>query len=71
VRTEFLNEQLVTRLGPSGPLTCEGLGVTMNAFVTAVLIGAALLAVAIWVEVRERRSAPGDGNYRSSGPPRS
>jgi hypothetical protein len=43
----------------------------MNAFVTAVLIGAALLAVAIWVEVRERRSAPGDGNYRSSGPPRS
>jgi hypothetical protein len=40
----------------------------MNAFVTAVLMGAALLAVAIWVEVRERRAAPGDGNYRSSGP---
>jgi hypothetical protein len=46
-------------------------GVTMNAFVPAVLIGVALFAVAIWVEVRERRSAPGDGNYRSSGPPRS
>jgi hypothetical protein len=40
----------------------------MNAFVTAVLMGAALLAVAIWVEVRERRAAPGDGSYRSSGP---
>jgi multisubunit Na+/H+ antiporter MnhC subunit len=43
----------------------------MNAFVTAVVIGVALLAVAIWVEVRERRAAPGDGNYRSSGPPNS
>jgi multisubunit Na+/H+ antiporter MnhC subunit len=32
----------------------------MNAFVTAVLIGAAMLAVAAWVEVRERRTAPGD-----------
>jgi hypothetical protein len=43
----------------------------MNAFVTAIVIGAVLLAVAIWVEVRERRAAPGDGNYRSSGPPSS
>jgi hypothetical protein len=40
----------------------------MNAFVTAVLMGVALLAIAVWVEVRERRVAPGDGNYRSSGP---
>ena len=40
----------------------------MNAFVTAVLMGVALLAIAVWVEVRERRPAPGDGNYRSSGP---
>lgn len=43
----------------------------MNALVTAILVGFALLAVAIWVEVGERRSAPGDGNYRGSGPPRS
>lgn len=43
----------------------------MNAIVTAVVIGVALLAVAILVEVRERRGAPGDGNYRSSGPPHS
>ena len=42
--------------------------VSMNAFATAVLVGAALLALAVWVEVRERRAAPGDGNYRSSGP---
>jgi hypothetical protein len=41
----------------------------MSAFVTAILIGVVLLAVAVWVEVRERRAAPGDGNYRSSGPP--
>jgi len=43
----------------------------MNAFVTAALIGIALLAVAVWVEVRERRAEPGDGSYRGSGPPRS
>jgi hypothetical protein len=43
----------------------------MNGVITAVLLGIALLVVAIWVEGRERRSAPGDGNYRSSGPPRS
>jgi hypothetical protein len=43
----------------------------MSVVITPVLIGIALLGVAIWVEVRERRSAPGDGNYRSSGPPRS
>jgi hypothetical protein len=43
----------------------------MNAVVTAVMMGAALLTVAIWVEIRERRAAPGDGDYRSSGPPRS
>jgi len=41
----------------------------MSAFVTAILMGAALLAVAVWVEVHERRAAPGDGNYRSSGQP--
>jgi hypothetical protein len=40
----------------------------MNAFVTAVLVGIALLAIAVWVEVRERRAAPDDGNYLSSGP---
>jgi hypothetical protein len=43
----------------------------MNALVTAVVMGAALLAIAIWVELRERRGAPGDGDYRSSGRPRS
>jgi hypothetical protein len=41
----------------------------MNASVTAISMGVALLAVAVWVEIRERRAAPGDGNYRS-GPPR-
>ncbi len=30
----------------------------MNALVTAVVIGAALLAIAVWIEVRERRIAP-------------
>jgi hypothetical protein len=40
-------------------------------FVTAGLVGFAMLALAIWVEVREQRVAPGDGNYRNSGPPSS
>jgi hypothetical protein len=40
----------------------------MDAFVTAVLIGIAMLVVAVWIEVRERRAAPDDGNYRNSGP---
>lgn len=39
----------------------------MNAFITAGVIAAGLLVVAIWVEIRERRVAVGDGNYRSSG----
>jgi len=43
----------------------------MNAIVIAILLGLALLALAILIEVRERRSAPGDGNYRGSGPPQS
>ena len=30
----------------------------MNALVAAVLIGTALLAIAVWIEVRERRVAP-------------
>lgn len=42
----------------------------MNAILTAAVIGTALLALAIWIEIRERRVEPGDGNYRSSGPPR-
>jgi hypothetical protein len=33
-------------------------GINMNAFVTAVLMGVALLAIAVWVEIRERRAAP-------------
>jgi hypothetical protein len=41
--------------------------VNMNAFVTAGLIGIALLTIAIWVEIRERRPALGDGDYRNSG----
>ena len=40
----------------------------MNAVVTAVLVGVAMLVLAVWVEVRERRAAPGDGDYRSLGP---
>jgi hypothetical protein len=43
----------------------------MAALVTAAVIGTALLALAVWIELRERRDAPGDGNYRNSGPPRS
>jgi hypothetical protein len=39
----------------------------MSALVTAAVIGTALLSLAIWVEIRERRPAPGDGTYRSSG----
>ena len=42
----------------------------MNAILTAAVIGTALLALAIWIEIRERRVEPGDGSYRSSGPPR-
>jgi hypothetical protein len=45
--------------------------VNMNAILTAAVIGTAFLALAIWIEVRERRVEPGDGSYRSSGPPRS
>jgi hypothetical protein len=41
----------------------------MSALLTAAVIGTALLTVAIWVEIRERRAAPGDGSYRSSGKP--
>lgn len=40
----------------------------MNAVVTAVLVGVAMLVLAVWVEVRERRAAPGDGDYHSLGP---
>jgi hypothetical protein len=47
---------------------CE---VPMSAVVTAAVIGTALLVLAIWIERRERVGAPGDGNYRNSGPPRS
>jgi multisubunit Na+/H+ antiporter MnhC subunit len=43
----------------------------MDAVLTAAVIGTALLALAIWIEIRERRVAPGDGSYRNSGPPRS
>jgi hypothetical protein len=43
----------------------------MNAILTAAVIGTGLLALAIWIEIRERRVEPGDGSYRSSGPPRS
>jgi hypothetical protein len=49
----------------------RGEGATMNAVVTAAVMVTGLLIVAIWVEIRERRVAPGDGDYRSSGPPRS
>ena len=39
----------------------------MAALVTAALVGMGLLTLAIWIEIRERRTAPGDGAYRSSG----
>jgi hypothetical protein len=41
----------------------------MSAVITAVLIGAGLLALAIWVEIRERPAAPGDEDHRGSGRP--
>jgi multisubunit Na+/H+ antiporter MnhC subunit len=43
----------------------------MNAILTAAVIGTGLLALAIWIEIRERRVESGDGSYRSPGPPRS
>jgi hypothetical protein len=43
----------------------------MHAIVAAVIIGVALLVIAVVVEIRERRGAPGDGNYRSTGHPHS
>lgn len=43
----------------------------MTPVVTVVIMGAALLTLAIWIEIRERRSALGDGSYQRSGPPRS
>jgi hypothetical protein len=43
----------------------------MSALVTAAVIGTALLALAGWIEIRERRVAPGDGDYKRTGPPRS
>jgi hypothetical protein len=42
----------------------------MTAPATAAVIGAALLTLAIWIEIQERRAALGDGNYRSSGNPK-
>ena len=33
----------------------------MQALATAVAIGTVLLVIAVWIEVRERRGAPGDG----------
>jgi hypothetical protein len=41
----------------------------MQALATAVAIGTVLLVIAVWIEVRERRGAPGDGDYKSSRPP--
>jgi hypothetical protein len=43
----------------------------MSALVTAAAIGTVLLVLAIWIEIRERGAAPGEGNYRNSRPPRS
>jgi hypothetical protein len=37
-------------------------GATMNAVVAAAVMVTGLLIVAIWVEIRERRAASGDGN---------
>lgn len=34
-------------------------------FIGAFAIGLGLLIVAVWVEIRERRVAVGDGDYRS------
>ena len=39
----------------------------MNAFITAGAVAAGLLAVAIWIEIRERGVAAIHRNYRSSG----
>jgi hypothetical protein len=39
----------------------------MNAFITAGVVAAGLLVVAIWVEMRERGVTVINRNYRSSG----
>lgn len=42
----------------------------MNAIIPAVVVGTAFLALAIWIELRERRAAPHDGEYTVSAPRR-
>ena len=39
----------------------------MNAVIAAVVMGLAFLALAVWIEIRERRVSPRDGEYRSAG----
>jgi len=38
----------------------------MSVLITVAAISTGLLALAIWVEIRERRGAVGDGDYKSS-----
>jgi hypothetical protein len=62
-------DDALVRPGPIFSLTrCE---VPMSALVTAAVIGTVFVTLAIWIEIRERGAAPGDGNYRNSGSPRS
>lgn len=42
----------------------------MSALVSGIVFGAAFLALAIWIELRERRAAPHDGEYTGSAPRR-
>lgn len=42
----------------------------MITVIPAVVFGAAFLAFAIWIELRERRPAPHDGEYARSAPRR-
>jgi hypothetical protein len=42
----------------------------MNAVIPAVVLGTAFLALAIWIELRERRTAPHDGEYAGPAPRR-
>jgi hypothetical protein len=42
----------------------------MNAVIPAVVFGTAFLALAIWIELRQRLPAPHDGEYARSAPRR-
>ena len=42
----------------------------LSALIAAVAAGTAFLALAVWIELRERAAAPHDGEYTGSAPRR-